>query len=139
MSRKYVVFLFSFLLLVLFSIILYIYLKNQNLADDAKKREADRLRQEIVLKELNSFKLDSTEIKSQQEVVQELNSFKMPSTIVETNKTSADNNVNNTTEIPKIKEKPKTQAEVLKELNSFQPPPDLSKNETVNSLNDFNP
>ncbi|MFA6585909.1 MAG: hypothetical protein WCS86_01985 [Candidatus Paceibacterota bacterium] len=142
MSRKNIILLVLFLVVISCAVGVYLYIENQNLTKNteertAEQKTAEQLRQEAVMTELNSFKLDPANVKTETEVTKELNSFKAP-TVLSTTTGTVDDNSSNVGVKSKTQTKPKTEAEVMNDLNSFKAP-DINQNDILNSLNNFKP
>lgn len=151
MSRKNIILLVLFLILISTSIAFYLYIKNQELAKKAEDAEK-AAHVDAVMTELKNFKSDSpARTMSKEEILKELNSFK-PSVVTDKNTNKASASSVNTTKTntntsattsasipvaPKSEVKPKTKEEVFQELNSFKAPAKSSSSNTTNLLNSY--
>ena len=139
MSRKNIILLVLFLVIISCLVVVFLYTQNKNLTKSAEERTAEQIRQAQVMTELNSFTPPpSTE--TPQDVMKQLNSFKVSNSKTTTN-TTGKNTSNTKTQQASgsgATTTPKTQTQVMQELNSFQPPA-KSSSDTLKSLNSFNP
>lgn len=118
MSRKNIILLVLFLILVSLSVVFYLYIKNQELQNPSNIQKAEENKQVELLNELKSLRKDSGIVIDGQAELKKLEALRNAISNTTSNTTGNTSTKTNTT--PKTEVKTKTPTELLEELKNLR-------------------